>query len=103
MGVKKLSGLLSGISIQKASTELRLTRYSLDICAAATVCVHACSSQRSLTVVRDQALSRPKQQVNLTASRLDQFNSPRVCDALGGLAVDLHDLIPNLWGRRMDV
>lgn len=95
MGVKKLSSLLSGISIKNATAN---TLFSAYLCS---VCVHACSSQRSLTVVRDQALSRPKQQVNLTASRLDQFNSPSVCDALGGLAVDLHDLIPNLRGRRV--
>lgn len=98
MGVKKLSSLLSGISIKKATANTLFSGY---LCSCNSVCVHACSSQRSLTVVRDQALSRPKQQVNLTAPRLDQFNSPSVCDALGGLAVDLHDLIPNLWGRRM--
>lgn len=63
------------------------------------MCVHARSSQQSLTVIRDQALSRPKQQMNFIASCLDQFDCPRVCDTLGGLAVDLHDLISNLSGR----
>ncbi|TNN33050.1 hypothetical protein EYF80_056785 [Liparis tanakae] len=50
----------------------------------------------SLTVVRDQALARPEQQVNFAASRLDQLDRPGVRDALGGLAVDLHYLVSNL-------
>lgn len=58
--------------------------------------VDACSSQQALTVIRDQALARSKQQMNFAASCLDQLNSPSVCDALGGLAIDLHDLISNL-------
>ncbi len=65
----------------------------------ATMCVGACSCQQALTVIRDQALARSKQQMNFAASRLDQLNSSSVCDALGGLAVDLHDLISNLWCR----
>lgn len=49
-----------------------------------------------LTVIRDQALARSEQQVNLVAARLDQLDGPGVCDALRGLAVDLHNLIPDL-------
>lgn len=50
----------------------------------------------ALTVVRDQALAGPQQQVDLVASSLDEFDGPGVRDALRGLAVDLHDLIPDL-------
>lgn len=50
----------------------------------------------ALTVVWDQALARPQQQVDLVASSLDEFDGPGVRDALRGLAVDLHDLIPDL-------
>lgn len=60
------------------------------------MCVHACGSQQSLTVIWDQTLARSEQQMNFTAPCLDQLNCPSVCDALGGLAVDLHYLIPNL-------
>lgn len=49
-----------------------------------------------LTVVRDQALAGPQQQVHLVASSLDEFDGPGVRDALRGLAVDLHDLISHL-------
>lgn len=76
-----------------------LIRHSVNTFAVAAMCVHARGSQRLLTVIRDQALSRPKQQMNFIASRLDQFDCPRVCDTLGGLAVDLHYLISNLSGR----
>lgn len=34
--------------------------------------------------------------MNFTASCLDQLDCPGVRDALGGFAVDLHDLIANL-------
>lgn len=37
--------------------------------------------------------------MNFTASCLDQLDCPSVCDALGGLAVDLHYLISDLRGR----
>lgn len=47
-------------------------------------------------MVRDQALAGPQQQVDLVASGLDEFDGPGVRDALRGLAVDLHDLIPDL-------
>lgn len=57
---------------------------------------HACIAQLSLTVIWDQALARSEQQVNFIASSLDQLNRPSVCDALGGLAVDLHYLVSNL-------
>lgn len=60
------------------------------------VCVRACSSQESLTVIRDEALARSQQQMNFTASCLDQLDCPSVCDALGGLAIDLHYLISDL-------
>lgn len=80
----------------EASIYVWLICYSVDIFEVATMCEHACSSQQSLTVIRDQTLARSKQQMNFTASRLDQFNRPSVCDALGGLAVDLHYLISNL-------
>ena len=63
------------------------------------MCVHARGSQRSLTVIRDQALAGSEQQVNPAASRLDQLDGPSVRDALGGLAVDLHYLISDLRGR----
>lgn len=97
MRIKKLSTLLlSSISIQKL---LWLICYSVDLCAVVTMRAHACSCQQSLTVIRDQALAGSKQQVNFAASCLDQLNSPSVCDALGGLAVDLHYLISNLWCR----
>lgn len=52
--------------------------------------------QRSLTVIGDQALAGSEQQMNSAASCLDQLDRPGVRDALGGLAVDLHDLIANL-------
>lgn len=55
--------------------------------------------QQSLTVIGDQALARSKQQMHFTASCLDQLNCPSVRDALGGLAVDLHYLVSNLWCR----
>lgn len=57
---------------------------------------HACIPQLSLTVIWDQALARSEQQVNFTASSLDQLNGPSVCDALGGFTIDLHYLISNL-------
>lgn len=60
------------------------------------MCGHARSSLQSLTVIGDQALAGSKQQMNFIASCLDQFDCPSVGDALGGLAVDLHDLISNL-------
>lgn len=63
------------------------------------MCAHACSSQQALTVIRDQALARSEQQMNFIASCLDQLNRSSVCDALRGLAVDLHNLISNLWFR----
>lgn len=50
----------------------------------------------ALTVVRDQALAGPQQQVHPAASGLDELDGPGVCDALRGLAVDLHDLISDL-------
>lgn len=80
----------------RASIYVWLICYCVDLYAVATMCVHACGSQQSLTVIRDQALARSKQQMNFTAPRLDQLNCPGVCDALGGLAVDLHYLISNL-------
>lgn len=49
-----------------------------------------------LTVIRDETLAGSEEQVNLVAPRLDQLDCPSVCDALSGLAVDLHDLISNL-------
>lgn len=80
----------------KDSIYVWLICYCIDLCAVATMCVHACSSQQSRTVIRDQALARSKQQMNFIASCLDQLNCSSVCDALGGLAVDLHYLISNL-------
>lgn len=59
----------------------------------------ACGSQQLLTVIRDQALAGSEQQMNLAATRLDQLDRPCVCDALRGLAVDLHNLISNLRRR----
>lgn len=49
-----------------------------------------------LTVIRDQALAGPQQQVHLVAPGLDELDGPGVRDALRGLAVDLHDLVPHL-------
>lgn len=60
------------------------------------LCVHARGSQRSLTVIGDQALAGSEQQVDPAASCLDQLDGPSVRDALGGLAVDLHYLISDL-------
>lgn len=48
-------------------------------------------------MVRDQALAGPQQQVHLVATSLDELDGPGVCDALRGLAVDLHDLVSHLW------
>ena len=71
--------------------------YCADLYALWQQCVlHACGWQLSLTVIRDQALAGSKQQVNFAASCLDQLDGAGVCDALRGLAVDLHDLISNL-------
>lgn len=60
------------------------------------LCGHARGSQRSLTVIGDQALAGSEQQVDPAASCLDQLDGPSVRDALCGLAVDLHYLISNL-------
>ena len=54
-------------------------------------------SPRSLTGVGDPAQARSEEQQDLSAPSLDQLDGPGVCDALGGLAIDLHDLISNLW------
>lgn len=50
-----------------------------------------------LTGVGDPAQARSEEQQDLGAPSLDQLDGPGVCDALGGLAIDLHDLISNLW------
>ena len=40
-----------------------------------------------------------QQQQERGASSVDQFNGPRVCDALGGLAIDLHYVNSHLEGQ----
>lgn len=89
MDIKGFSALLAS-AIQTTAACLRV------VAAAA----HARSPARppalALTVVRDQALAGPQQQVHLVASCLDELDGPGVRDALRGLAVDLHDLISHL-------
>lgn len=47
-------------------------------------------------MVRDQARPRPQQQEDLVPTGLDELDGARVRDALGGLPVDLHNLVPDL-------
>lgn len=49
-----------------------------------------------LTVLRDLAGASLQQQTDPPASRLDQLDGSGVGHALGALAVDLDDLIPDL-------
>lgn len=50
-------------------------------------------------MIRDEALAGSEEQVNLVASCLDELDRPRVGDALSGLTIDLHDLIPDLKSK----
>ena len=50
-----------------------------------------------LTGVGDPAQARSEEQQDLGAPSLDQLDGPGVCDALGGLTVDCHNLISYLW------
>lgn len=55
-----------------------------------------------LTVLRDLAGASLQQQTDPPASRLDQLDGSGVGHALGALAVDLDDLIPDLEGWDAD-
>lgn len=47
-------------------------------------------------MVRDEARPGPQQQQDLVAARLDELDGAGVRDALRGLPVDLHNLVPDL-------